>query len=114
VNRLIAGLAVLLSVSAVAGTINSGWPPEGPVRNDVTITKPVHFTHSIELYCGKAPEGYHFSGCVRDGELTLPNPCDPAYSHEKFAKLACHELAHLNGWPGDHPRPWPRAPNPAG
>ena len=35
--------------------------------------------------------------------MYLPNCCDPAWSDEDFARLCCHELRHVNGWPGDHP-----------
>lgn len=35
--------------------------------------------------------------------MVLPNPCDPQWADDLYAGLACHELRHVNGWPGDHP-----------
>lgn len=34
--------------------------------------------------------------------VTMVNPCDPTVSGW-YARTLCHELAHVNGWPADHP-----------
>lgn len=33
--------------------------------------------------------------------MHLPNPCQYPQS-DAYARLACHELGHINGWPGYH------------
>lgn len=33
--------------------------------------------------------------------MHLPNPCDYPQS-DAYARLACHEMGHINGWPGYH------------
>jgi len=50
--------------------------------------------------CGTPPIGYQFEACVRDQRVHMPNPCN--YPHEEFARLMCHENAHLFGWPSSH------------
>lgn len=51
--------------------------------------------------CGNPPEGKVFAGCVRDQLIVhMANPCD--FQKEDFARILCHEMAHLNGWPKDH------------
>jgi hypothetical protein len=98
---------LLLAALVVAGgTIDSGWPPSS-WTDDNTVT--THFTNQagVDRLCGKAPPGYRTLGCSYRGkrEIVLPNPCSGEFGNEDFAKLVCHELAHANGWPGDHPRP---------
>lgn len=104
-RSLLAALAVLVSASAVAGTIDSGWPPER-LQHDGIIWGKTYFTNNIEAHCGKAPEGWRFVGCVIGKDtLVLLNPCSPEFRREKYARIACHELGHINGWSGEHERP---------
>jgi len=35
--------------------------------------------------------------------MFVSNPC--LYPEEKYARHVCHEMGHINGWPGDHPNP---------
>lgn len=51
--------------------------------------------------CGIPPKGFKFLGCVRDNVIYMPNPCDVA-SKERYARILCHELAHLLHWPRTH------------
>lgn len=50
------------------------------------------------------PPGRRYLACATPAlhVAYLSNPCD--YPDERYAKTFCHELGHLNGWPGDHPR----------
>lgn len=73
---------------------------------------PERFQESAELHikfvpepnspgaCGIASKGV-FEACVRGNTVYLPNPC-PMGNTERFARLTCHEMAHVNGWPADH------------
>jgi hypothetical protein len=42
-----------------------------------------------------------FYACEDNGVLTMPNPCEYPRS-DPYAKLLCHETAHLRGWPAYH------------
>lgn len=49
------------------------------------------------------PPGLMYKGCASPflNLMVVPNPC--AYKEESYARHVCHELGHINGWPGDHP-----------
>lgn len=51
--------------------------------------------------CGTPSPGHVFEACERDGTVFLPNPCSYG-DREEFARLFCHEQAHLQSWPADH------------
>jgi hypothetical protein len=87
------------------GTVNSDMPP---IRFQGNNTAVVHFTDQdgIHKYCGKPEPGFVMIACRRqthDGVdvVFMPNPC-PIGDREFYAKIACHEMAHVNGWTGDH------------
>jgi len=60
----------------------------------------------VDAYCTRGapgPRGYVVLACTRDDvrQVAMPNPC--LYQHEYYAKLLCHEQAHLSrpglsGW----------------
>jgi hypothetical protein len=76
-------------------------PPER-LRADNTAV--VRFATSPDAACrqiGAASEGT-ILGCHHAGLIVIPNPC--AWPNRSdYADLACHELGHRNGWPGNHP-----------
>ena len=45
--------------------------------------------------------GRIFYACASGRHLNMPNPCDYPMTDD-YAKLLCHELAHINGWPASH------------
>jgi hypothetical protein len=98
--KLILGLAALLAGST--SPYDDGYPP---LRFQGDATATVEFTYDVHPSCGKDPPGKRLEACQSGPRITLPNPCDPAFKGEAFARLSCHELGHFNGWPGDHPRP---------
>jgi len=55
----------------------------------------------LNTVCGTPPPGKHFLGCVRGGRTFMPNPCRTASEHP-YPRILCHELGHVNGWPGTH------------
>lgn len=46
--------------------------------------------------------GKTIQGCRKGGVIVLSNPCSWP-NRSDYADTACHELGHLQGWPGDHP-----------
>lgn len=98
------------ALSAALGTTSmtdSGYPParyQGDAAADATTF--LTSQDAINLLCGKAPAGYHTLACVKDDvHLVLPNACKPEFAGQSYARITCHEMGHLNGWPSDHPRP---------
>lgn len=83
-------------------------PPEYNTRLDkpvkIVFTDPI-FVH---LGCGgQLPSEYQIFACARvNGDrILMPDPC--AHTEESYARLLCHELGHIKGWPADHPNPQP-------
>jgi len=73
-----------------------------PSRYQGDVQSTVHFSDNAELLCAiiKAP-GRAIACGNPGGIMIVPNPCrwgDP------YAELMCHEMAHVNGWPADHPK----------
>jgi hypothetical protein len=62
----------------------------------------VAFTSNPSVVCNKLLGGDYNSdvmGCVDDiggKRMVLPNPC--LIKNEHYARIACHELGHTNGW----------------
>ena len=76
--------------------------PDGPV---LTIYLP---WRELTVECGRLDT----IGCERPNAIPggptviiLPEPCEWARaSGERYSILACHEEAHVNHWPMDHPK----------
>jgi hypothetical protein len=89
---------VIITSAAAAVPVTpayDGMPParfEGPAKLKVVFGR-------VDL-CGTSSFGT-FEACVRKGVTYLPDPC--AYGdREEFARLACHEIAHVRGWGPNH------------
>lgn len=89
------------------GEICDGWPPE---RFEADMNRvPVTFSSSVGAACEavglEQTESTITKGCSVSGGrnygIIVSNPCKEKGS---YAKLLCHELAHMNGWPADHPK----------
>lgn len=106
--------AAFLCVSAAPveqvkeGRWSESIPPE---RFRVLGLVPVVFAKFEDLptLCGvDVPPGKVLMGCTRRTKegvpiVFMPDPC-PVAEVDYYARIACHELAHAGGWPGDHPR----------
>lgn len=81
--------------------INDGYPP---IRFMGEATAVVVFVDDVSSLCGKAPPGYVVLACAvpENHAIALPNPCFERFKDEQFAKIACHEKGHINGWPETH------------
>jgi hypothetical protein len=101
-------LAAALATLAPNSTLhNSGLPPVRFQQESIALTAFVH-PAKIDQFCGKAPKGMVTLGCAykpkKKGEphlVILPDPCILGET-ESYAKLVCHELGHVNGWPRTH------------
>ena len=95
--------ASLMAAPALApnSTMTSdAWPParfQGDNASTVLFVAP----GLIDQLCGKAPAGYRTEACSDDNLVILPNPC--LFPHDdNFARLTCHEIGHVAGWPASH------------
>ncbi len=81
--------------------INSGYPP---VRYQGEAAAVVYFLDDVSVACGKAEPGYVRIACATKTEIAMPNPCKPEFYGERYARIMCHEKAHLGaiGWPATH------------
>lgn len=82
--------------------------PPRAYQGDAVATK-VTFTKDPSSYCvseGLDPSAaYNTQACAiisqSRKELVVPNPC---LSSGNYAKILCHEIGHINGWPANHSR----------
>ena len=92
-------------VAVSTGLVNADMPPERYRGSSVSV---VVFTdrEGIEERCGKAEKGNIIIAChtrTKDGVsiITMPNPCAVG-DIEFYAKIACHENGHAQGWGREH------------
>lgn len=99
---LVAPLLLSAGNPVERGPLNADWPPARFQGDNMAV---VIFASDVSAFCGKAPAGYTVMGCQgrRKGVpvIVLPNPCTSG-AIDGTAKIACHELGHLNGWGGNH------------
>lgn len=86
-------------------TVYDGYPPYR-FQGDVNVH--VRFVSNVEAECNRAglekiPDT-EVRGCtVTQGAssyIIVRNPCLGSYSN--YTKNLCHEIGHVNGWPGTH------------
>jgi len=88
-------------VLAPNSSVNSdAWPPSRFQGDNAARVLFVH-PRLIDDLCGKAPTGFQTEACSTGNIVILPNPCLFDHSDE-FARLTCHEIGHIAGWPGTH------------
>ena len=54
----------------------------------------------VNWLCNTKRQANLIQACVIDGTIIAPNPCQ---QRGAYAELLCHEMAHLNGYPAEHP-----------
>jgi len=71
-----------------------------PVEYQGDSNSMVTFTTDPDRVCRgiSGHQGGPILGCEFHGALVLPNPCQHAGT---YAEIACHEMAHANGWRHD-------------
>ena len=82
----------------------AGAPPERFMGDNFAV---VVFLTDVTEICGAPPKGFVRLGCSYEDENGVPiivitQPC-PHVAYDEYARITCHEPAHRNGWPGDHP-----------
>lgn len=103
-SRSLVALAVAAAAPIYPVTpVYDGMPP--PRLRD-PLSKPLRVVYGHLEACGTPKVPNHpqarFAACTRrGGVIYLPNPCDYG-DREEFARLACHEQAHREGWGADH------------
>ena len=93
-----AGALAALGFASGATAID-WWDQSPPVRYQSSAAYRVEFMapSAVGARCrqlGSRVDDY-IEGCVAAGVMVLPNPCR---SSDTYAMLACHEMAHVNGW----------------
>ena len=96
--------AIIALLIGAMGYNDTMPPPEyrGDVQASVFFLSPA----DVDDVCGNAvgrEPGVVYFACSRPlgkgrGIIVLPNPCAYGERGERFAELACHEIAHVNGW----------------
>lgn len=87
------GLAALTACSSVQ------LPPEA-YRGSRPVLVDFMGDGEAFTYCTNAA-GTPAIACANRFRIWIENPC---LYQGAYAALLCHELGHVNGWPGDHPR----------
>lgn len=98
------GTALSIAAAAIPTTMTYDGMP--PARFQASAEMHVKYVPdpNTEGACGISSTG-RFAACVRgpmnNRIVYLPNPCALG-DIEQFARLTCHEMAHVNGWPINH------------
>lgn len=75
-----------------------------PSRYQDNVVTAIEFG-TVVMRCGHlAGPGQRVLSCASTKPtkvMVVPHPCQ---SSGEYAKIVCHELGHVNGWPADHPR----------
>ena len=91
----LAGPSAMQLPSAPDPKIVEGAPPEYWDGPDAPFTMVVGSPAAVNIVCGPPEPGRVILACTAPDHrvVVMPNPC--LYHHEYYARLACHELAHL-------------------
>jgi hypothetical protein len=93
------GAALFAALAIIPTSLTYDGLP--PTRYEGNRTLKLTVVDDLTTVCGQPPKGFAFLGCARGETAFLPNPC-PRGPTESYARVLCHELAHLNGWPATH------------
>lgn len=109
---LLALLMVVMATPAMATSntyVDDGYPPVAYQGDTLGANVTFVTGDKLDLFCGLTPiKGLVLEGCQLDAptkHVVMPNPCGDEYLGQSFARIMCHELGHLHGWPANHPRP---------
>lgn len=97
----------LLPLLLVGSPAQSGWTTSiPPVKFRADAMATVAFVADPDGRCAPPDDVRQYRACVVTYPggaqlMVLPNPCKFA-SVDFYARWACHELGHRNGWPANH------------
>jgi hypothetical protein len=109
--------AILIGLVAILPGLNELPPRPIPANaeyqaNNITTVVFAGGPDDVDTICQAAMKThdprFQLVGCAmklkKGGSvLVVENPC--LYPSDPYARHVCHELAHINGWPADHPNP---------
>ena len=84
-------------------TVFDGWPPPRFQHMPDKAVRILFGRVAINAECGYAKWPLVIEACSETDVklLIMPDPCRfPA--NDNYARLLCHETAHLDGWPATH------------
>lgn len=95
----------LAALAALGANLFTDARPPERFQSDAAFTVEVRDQKGINRVChplfGVPPAGMKTDACSTEGRVIMPNPCDFAET-ERYARMLCHEMAHVNGWPPTH------------
>jgi hypothetical protein len=103
---LLALLGLSMAGCAAVIALDPVQPPPAQFRGDVATRIEFVAPERVSLRCIERGVPFLANACTGQGLMTMPNPC--GFS-DAYAKIACHEMAHINGWANDHAKPFPPA-----
>lgn len=98
-------LLVMLQGCAVTAPLEPVQAPPARFRHNTIV--PVQFVDQsvTGIACANRAKSAVLlasQACADTDLITMPNPCTVA-NGGWYARVFCHELAHANGWPPEHP-----------
>jgi len=105
-------VALLFPIPTGCATLQSIEPVQRPpaaYRGDVTARIEFVAAEQVMFRCFEKGATVPSVACRsrQDNTIVITNPC--AYPNDNYAARLCHEMAHTNGWGGDHKDPPPPA-----
>ena len=78
-----------------------GMPPQR-FKGEAIVPVGFLYIDALGEVCGKAELPLTRLGCANRKVVAIIHPCAPIFKGEIFARLMCHEIAHVHGWPASH------------
>jgi hypothetical protein len=101
---------LLFAAAAAAALAPNSTPftdarPPARFQREAITTLQISDQAGINLTCqalfGAPPAGMKTDACFTGERMVMPNPCSFPQT-ESYARMLCHELGHVNGWPSTH------------
>lgn len=96
---LMALLALSIGGCATLIALDPVQTPPPQFRGDVATRIEFVAPERVSLRCIERGVPFLANACTGQGLMTMPNPC--GFS-DAYAKIACHEMGHANGWDTAH------------
>ena len=96
---LLALLGLSMAGCAAVIALDPVQTPPPQFRGDVATRIEFVAPERVSLRCIERGVPFLANACTGQGLMTMPNPC--GFS-DAYAKIACHEMAHVNGWNTAH------------
>lgn len=104
-------LAIAGSALAWGGAVRPPRRYQGDTTATVELLDPERVPPLCKALGGFSPPGQYAVACATGRTIVMPNPCRWP-NRSDYADLLCHEMAHVNGWPSDHPHDQPAGKGP--